>query len=114
MRWHGGRVYPYSRDQKRAWATTRRGGDAGHPDRQRGVASVEKVKLPSLLTLNAGHRTISCFSFGLSIQRYRDAKPPMLVASNDLNAANCLAAGPLSDRVQAFFSKSRVVQSDRC
>jgi hypothetical protein len=54
------------------------------------------MKLPSLLTLNGADRAFGSFYFGFSIQRYPDGKSARVVAPNDLDAADGLAAWPLS------------------
>jgi hypothetical protein len=54
------------------------------------------MKLPSLFTLNGAHRPFGSLHFGFSIQRYPDGKGAKAVAPNDLNAADGLAAWPLS------------------
>jgi hypothetical protein len=75
-------------------------------------ASFRQVKMPALLTLDAGHRTISDSLVCLSVQGDTDRKAGRAIVPNDLNAADCLAAGPLSDGLQALFSESSVAHPD--
>src|ERR1700733_6748114 len=66
------------------------------------------MKMPSLLALNADHRAIRGFFVGGPVQRHPDRKTRGCVVPNDLNAADRLAAGPLSNGLQAIFSESPV------
>jgi hypothetical protein len=75
-------------------------------------ASIDQMKLPSFLALNANDRAISRFHVGLSIKGYLDRKVPRLGTSKDLNASNGLTTGPLSDSLKALFPQSRVVEAD--
>jgi hypothetical protein len=68
--------------------------------------------MSSFLTLNADHRTISDSLVGLSVQGDTDRKAGRAIVPNDLNAADCLAAGPLSNGFQAIFPESPVAHSD--
>jgi hypothetical protein len=68
--------------------------------------------LPSFLALNADHRSIGGFHVGLSIQGYPHGKASRPIVSNDLNAGDGLAAGPLLYSLEALFSQSRVVEAD--
>jgi hypothetical protein len=52
------------------------------------------------------------FHVGLPKQRHPNGKAAGRIVSKDLNATNGLAARPLSNGVQAFFSERRVAQSD--
>jgi hypothetical protein len=74
---------------------------------------IGQVKMPSLLALNADHRAIGDFLVGLPVQRHPDRKADRRIISNDLNAANGFAPGPLSDGLQALLSESPVAHS-RC
>jgi|ERR1700722_12032772 hypothetical protein len=69
--------------------------------------------MPSLLTLDADHRTISDSPVCISVQGDTDRKAGRAIVPNDLNAADCLAAGPLSNGLQALFPESSVAHSDR-
>ena len=69
-------------------------------------ASFRQVKVSSLLTLDADHRSISDRFVGLSVQGDSDRKAGWAVVPNDLDAADGLAATPLSDGLQAIFSES--------
>jgi hypothetical protein len=64
--------------------------------------------MPSFLALNADHRAIGDFllAFPYNVQRHPDRKTPPRIFSNDLNAVNGLAPGPLSNGLQALFSES--------
>jgi len=66
------------------------------------------MEMSPLLTLNAIDRAIGGFLVGLPVQRHPDQKTPWCVISNNLNATNGLAPGPLSNGLQAFFSESPV------
>jgi hypothetical protein len=70
------------------------------------------MELPSFLALNASDRAFGRFHVGLSIKSYPDGKLPGLVASNDLNARDGLATGPLSDGLKALFPEGPVPQAD--
>jgi hypothetical protein len=67
-----------------------------------------QMEMSSLLALDAGDRAIGDFLVGLPVQRPPGRKTARCVISNNLNAANGLAAGPLSNGLQTFFSKSPV------
>jgi hypothetical protein len=71
-------------------------------------ASFGQVKMSSLLTLNGFDRAISGFLISLPVQRHPDRKTARRIVSNDLNATNGLAPGPLSNGLQALFSESPV------
>jgi hypothetical protein len=71
-----------------------------------------QMEMSSLLALDAGDRVIGDFLVGLPVQRPPDRKTARCVISNNLNAANGLAPGPLSNGLQALFSKSPVAHSD--
>ena len=64
--------------------------------------------MSSLLTLDADHRAIGDSLVCLSVQRDTDRKAGRAIVPNDLNAADCLAAGPLSNGFHALFSESSV------
>jgi hypothetical protein len=72
----------------------------------------DQMELPSFLALNASDRAFGRFHIGLSIKSYPDGKLPGLVASNDLNARDGLATGPLSDGLKALFPEGPVPQAD--
>jgi hypothetical protein len=76
-------------------------------------ASFYQVKISSLLALNAGHRAIGKSLVGRSIQRHSNRKAAGRIGSDDLNATNGLAARPLPHGFKAFFTESRIAQSDR-
>jgi hypothetical protein len=74
--------------------------------------SFRQTKVSSLLTLDADHRAIGDSLVCLSVQRDTDRKAGRAIVPNDLNAADCLAAGPLSNGFQALFSESSVAHPD--
>ncbi len=67
-----------------------------------------QVEKSPLLALHATDRTIGSFPVGLSVQRYPDGKSARRLVPDDLNGANGLAPGPLSDGLQALLSQSAV------
>jgi hypothetical protein len=69
--------------------------------------------MSSLLTLDADHRAIGDSLVCLSVQRDTDRKAGRAIVPNDLNAADCLAAGPLSNGFQALFPESSVAHWER-
>jgi hypothetical protein len=70
--------------------------------------SFRQTKVSSLLTLDADHRAIGDSLVCRSVQRDTDRKAGRAIVPNDLNAADCLVAGPLSNGFQALFSESSV------
>jgi len=64
--------------------------------------------MSSLLALDVDDRAIGDFLVGPPVQRHSDGKAARLIASNDLNAAHGLAAGPLSNGLHALFSESPI------
>jgi hypothetical protein len=70
------------------------------------------MKLPSFLALNASDRAIGFPHVGCSIERYLDGKAPRPPTSNDLNAGDGLATGPMPDGVKALFPESHVLYAD--
>lgn len=75
--------------------------------------SIIQMEMPSLLALHAIDGAVGGFLVGLSIQRDPDRKTAGHIVPDDLNAADGLAAGPLSNGLQALLSESSVAQSDR-
>jgi hypothetical protein len=71
-------------------------------------ASFRQVKMPALLALNADDGTVSGFLVGLPIQGHADRKACRRVVSDDLNARNGLAPGPMSNGIQALSSERPV------
>lgn len=69
--------------------------------------------MPPLLALDAIDGAIGGFPVGLPIQRDPDRKAACCIVPHDLNAADGLAAGPLSYGVEALLSESAVAQSGR-
>ena len=74
---------------------------------------VIQMEMSSLLALDANDRAIGDFLVGLPVQRHPDRKTDPCVTSNNLNATNGLAPGPLSNGLQALFSESLVAHRDR-
>jgi hypothetical protein len=72
------------------------------------LRSVIEMEMPSLLTLDATDGAIGDFLVGRPVQRHPDRKTARCCVSKNLNAADGLAAGPLSDCVKAFLSESPV------
>jgi hypothetical protein len=68
--------------------------------------------MPSFLALDAVDGAIGCFLVGLPVQCHFDREPAPSVVSNDLDAANGFAPGPLSDLLEALFSESPVAHSN--
>ena len=68
--------------------------------------------MSSLLALDANDRAIGDFLVGLPVRVTRTRKTDRCVTSNDLDATNGLAPGPLSNGLQALFSESTIAQSD--
>jgi hypothetical protein len=66
------------------------------------------MEMPSLLTLYATDCAIGDLLVGLAVQRHANRKTAPHFGSNDLNAANGLAPGPLSNSLQALLSESSV------
>jgi hypothetical protein len=66
----------------------------------------------SFLTLDAHDRSISDFLVCLPVQRDADRKAGRAIVANDLNAADSLAAWPLSNGLQALFTESAVGHTD--
>jgi hypothetical protein len=62
----------------------------------------------SLLAPDAIDRTIGGPLVGLAIQGHPDRKPARRLVPDDLNGANGLAPGPMSDGLQALLSQSAV------
>src|SRR5260370_39215996 len=71
------------------------------------------MEMPSLLTPDVIDRAIGDLLVGLTVQRHPDRKTARCFISNNLNAANGLAPGPLSNGLQALLSEGPVAQSDR-
>jgi hypothetical protein len=71
-------------------------------------ALVIQMEMPPLLALHATDRTICSFPVGLSVQRHPDGKSARRLVPDDLDGANGLAPGPLSDGLQALLSQSAV------
>jgi hypothetical protein len=71
------------------------------------------MEMSSLLALDANDRAIGDFLVGLPVDRHPDRKTDRCVTSNNLNATNGLAPGPLSNGLQALFSESPVAHRDR-
>jgi hypothetical protein len=67
-----------------------------------------QIEMSSLLTPDAIDRAIGDFLVGLPVQRPPDRKTARCVISNNLNATNGLAPGPLFNGLQTFFSESPV------
>jgi hypothetical protein len=70
------------------------------------------MEMSSLLSLNAIDCAIGDFLVGFPVQRHPDRKAARRVVPNNLNAANRLAPGPMSNSLQALFSESPVAESD--
>jgi hypothetical protein len=68
--------------------------------------------MPSFLALDAVDGAICCSLVCLPVQCHFDREPAPGVVSNDLDAANGLAPGPLSDLLEALFSESPVAHSN--
>jgi hypothetical protein len=68
--------------------------------------------MPTLLALYAADSAIGGSLVGLPLQRHPDRETARRVVSNDPNAANGLASGPVSDGLQVLFSESPVAHSD--
>jgi hypothetical protein len=83
-----------------------------HSDGADEGASFRQAKVSSFLTLNVDDRSISDLLVRLPIQGDTDRKAGRTVVPNDLNAADGLAARPLSNGLKALFSQSSVAQSD--
>jgi hypothetical protein len=66
------------------------------------------MEMPSLLTLDATDCAIGDLLVGLPVQRDPDRKAARHFGPNDVNAANGLAPGPLSNSLQALLSQSSV------
>jgi hypothetical protein len=73
---------------------------------------VIQMEISSLLALDAIDRAIGDLLVHRPVQRHSDRKTARCGISNNLNAANGLAPGPLSNGLQALFSESRVAHSD--
>jgi hypothetical protein len=71
------------------------------------------MKVPPLLALDAGHRAIRKSLVGRSIQRHPDRKATWRAVSDDLNAANRLATGPLPNGLKAFLAERRITEANR-
>jgi hypothetical protein len=71
------------------------------------------MKVSPLLALDARHRAIGKPLVGRSIQRHPDRKATWRTVSDDLNAANGLATGPLPNGLKAFLAEHRIAQADR-
>jgi hypothetical protein len=72
------------------------------------TALVVQMEMSSLLALHATDRTIGSSPVGLSVQRHPDGKSARHLVPDDLDGANGLAPGPLSDGLQALLSQSAV------
>jgi hypothetical protein len=70
------------------------------------------MEKPPLLAPDAIDRAIGDPLVGLSVQCHPDRKSARRIVPDDLNGANGLAPGPLSDGLQALLSQSPVTQSD--
>lgn len=68
--------------------------------------------MAALLALDADHRAVSNFLVGCPAQRHPNRKTTRRIVSNDLNTGYGFATGPLSNCLQALFSKRRVAQSN--
>jgi hypothetical protein len=68
--------------------------------------------MPSFLALDAVDGAIGGSLVGLPVQRHPDSEPAPTVVSNDLDAADGLASGPMSNGLQALFSESAVAHSN--
>ena len=66
------------------------------------------MEMSSLLALDANDRAIGDFLVGLLVQRHPDRKTDRCVTSNNLNATNGLAPGPMSNGIQALSSERPV------
>jgi hypothetical protein len=66
------------------------------------------MEMSSLLTLDATDCAIGDLLVGLPVQRHAHRKTARLFVSNDVNATNGLAPGPLSNSFQALLSESSV------
>lgn len=66
------------------------------------MQSLDQMILPSLLALDADHRAIGGLNGGVAVQRHPDRKTRLRVVANDLNAGNCLAPWPQTNRLDAF------------
>ena len=71
-------------------------------------ALVNQMEMSPLLALNAIDRAIGDLRVGLAVQRHPDRKAARRIGPDDLNGANGLAPGPLSDGFQALLSQSTV------
>jgi hypothetical protein len=70
------------------------------------------VKPPSFFPLDIYHCTIGDALACLSVQGDSDRKAGPAIAPNDLNAADGLAAWPLSDGLQTIFAEIGVAHPD--
>ena len=66
------------------------------------------MEKPALLALDAIDGAIGRFLVGVSVQCHPDRKCARRLVPDDLNGANGLAAGPLSDGLQALLSQSAI------
>jgi hypothetical protein len=82
------------------------------PQQKQARVLIHQLKLPSFLALNASHCAIGLLHVAGSIQRYLDGKTPRPPTSNDLNARDGLATGPMPDGLKAIFPESHVVYAD--
>src|ERR1700675_3968956 len=72
------------------------------------------MEMPSLLAHYAIDGAIGGLPVSLAVQGYPDRKTAGCIVSDDLDAANGLAARPLSNGLQALLSEGSVAQSERC
>ena len=70
--------------------------------------------MPPLLAHHAINGAIGGFLVGFAVQGYPDRKTAGCIVPYDLDTANVLAAGPLSNGLQALLSESAVAQSELC
>ena len=66
-----------------------------------------------LLAHHAIDGAIGGFPVGFAVQGYPDRKTAGCIVSDDLDAANGLAAGPLSNGLQTLLSEGSVAQPER-
>jgi hypothetical protein len=75
-------------------------------------ALVVQVEKAPLLALDATDRAIGDFFVGRSVQRHPDRKCAGRLVPDDLNGADRLAPGPMSNGLQALLSQRPVAQPD--
>jgi hypothetical protein len=74
--------------------------------------SIGQVEMSPLLAPDVIDGAVGDFSLSIAVQRDADRKAGRRAVPNNLNAADGLAARPLSDGIEALSSESSVVQSD--